>query len=89
LLYALEESSSKARKKAKSVANMTILLTQTRPQDPHRMTWPCSKGALAKTNGKANADKTIPDVKNAQTSFSAEGSSEYLFMISVGIGAMT
>ena len=50
---------------------------------------PPTTGALAKINGKAKADKTIPEVKNAQTSFSAEGSSENLFMISVGTGAMT
>ena len=42
----------------------------------------------ARTIGKANADKTSPDVKKAQISFSAEESppSVYLFVISVGSG---
>ena len=47
--------------------------------------------ALARTIGNANADKTIPEVKKAQTSFSVEPSppSVYLLVISVGNGAST
>ena len=42
----------------------------------------------ARTIGKANAERTSPDVKKAQISFSAEESppSVYLFVISVGSG---
>ena len=46
-------------------------------------------GALAKTIGKAKADKTMPVVKNAQTSFKADDSlrlSVYRREMSVGIG---
>jgi len=66
---------------------MTILLANTRQQEPHHIVGP----ALARTIGKAKADKTIPDVKKAQTSLSVEPSppSVYLLVISVGNGAIT
>jgi len=66
---------------------MTILLANTNAQEPHIIVGP----ALARTIGNANADKTIPEVKKAQTSFSVEPSppSVYLLVISVGNGAST
>jgi len=65
------------------VKNITILPANTRAHEPHIIV-----AVRARTIGKANADKTSPDVKKAQISFSAEESppSVYLFVISVGSG---
>jgi len=79
---------SKAKKKPKMVRNMTMLLVKTSPQEAQVIVG-LSYGALAKTIGKAKADKTRPVVKKAQTSFKADDVcklSVYLFEMSVGMG---
>lgn len=60
-----------------------ILPINTRAHEPQTIT-----EALARTIGKANDDKTIPDVKKVQMSFRADESppSVYLFVIIVGNG---
>merc|ERR1712122_103120 len=88
LLYAIPSSLSKAKKKPKMVRKMTMLLVKTSPHDAHVIVG-APTGALAKTIGKAKADKTMPVVKNAQTSFKADDSlrlSVYRREMSVGIG---